>query len=85
MKSRTTRRFRELLAALPAQIQKQAHEAYELFASDPGHPGLRFNKCMPIRPFTRPALASGTVQSARSTAIRSFGTGLAHTPTTINC
>jgi hypothetical protein len=44
MKSRTTRRFRELLAALPSQIQRQAHDAYELFASDTNHPGLRFKQ-----------------------------------------
>ena len=44
MNSRTTRRFRELLAALPAQVRAQARSAYELFRQDPTHPGLRFKK-----------------------------------------
>jgi len=44
MNSRTTRRFRELLAALPAHVRKQAHEAYRLFASNPQHPGLHFKQ-----------------------------------------
>ena len=44
MNSRTTRRFRELFAALPAQVQKQAREAYRLFRLNPGHPGLRFKQ-----------------------------------------
>ena len=44
MKSRTTRGFRELLSALPARVQKQAHEAYRLFAQNPLHRGLRFKQ-----------------------------------------
>jgi hypothetical protein len=44
MNSRTTRRFRELFAALPAQIQRQAREAYRLFRQDPGHPGRHFKQ-----------------------------------------
>ena len=31
MNSRTTRRFRELLAALPAHVRQQARDAYQLF------------------------------------------------------
>ncbi|MBU6151837.1 MAG: hypothetical protein KGR25_10330 [Chloroflexi bacterium] len=50
MKSRTTRRFRELLAALPAQVQRQAEEAYELFEQNPAHPGLRFKQVHPDLP-----------------------------------
>lgn len=42
MNSRTTRRFRRLLAALPPQVQRQAKEAYMVFRSDPLHPSLRF-------------------------------------------
>ena len=42
MNSRTTRRFRRLLAALPEQIQHQAAEAYMRFQADPWHPSLRF-------------------------------------------
>lgn len=44
MNSRTTRRFRELLAALPAQVRAQAREAYRLFQQNPHHPGLRFKQ-----------------------------------------
>jgi hypothetical protein len=44
MTSRTTRRFRELLAALPAQVREQAKQAYQLFRQNPAHPGLRFKQ-----------------------------------------
>lgn len=44
MKSRTTRRFRELFAALPAHVQHQAREAYRHFKQNPAHPGLRFKQ-----------------------------------------
>ncbi len=44
MKSRTTPRFRKAHEKLPQSIQKQAREAYELFAKDPSHPSLRFKR-----------------------------------------
>ncbi|MCE9552408.1 MAG: hypothetical protein K8T91_03400 [Planctomycetes bacterium] len=44
MRSRTTRQFRELLATLPAQIRRQARNAYELFRQNPFHPSLRFKQ-----------------------------------------
>lgn len=44
MKSRTTRRFRDLLAVLPAHVRQQAREAYRLFQQNPAHPGLRFKQ-----------------------------------------
>ena len=44
MISRTTRKFRELFAALPARVQRQAREAYRLFRDDPTHPGLHFKQ-----------------------------------------
>ena len=44
MNSRTTHRFRELIAALPAHVQRQAQEAYRLFQRDPAHPGLHFKR-----------------------------------------
>ena len=50
MKSRTTRRFRELLAALPAHIRQQARDAYDLFCQNPAHPGLHFKKVHPAPP-----------------------------------
>ena len=50
MKSRTTRGFRELLAALPTHVRIQAREAYRLFRENPSHPGLRFKKVYPKPP-----------------------------------
>ncbi len=44
MNSRTTRRFRELFAALPVRVQRQAREAYRLFRENPAHPGLHFKQ-----------------------------------------
>lgn len=44
MNSRTTRRFRELLAVLPAHVRQQAQEAYRLFQENPAHPGLHFKQ-----------------------------------------
>jgi hypothetical protein len=44
MNSHTTRRFRELLARLPAHVQQQARDAYRLFRQNPAHPGLRFKQ-----------------------------------------
>jgi mRNA-degrading endonuclease HigB of HigAB toxin-antitoxin module len=42
MKSRRSKHFRALFAALPQDIQEQAKEAYKLFQTDPSHPGLNF-------------------------------------------
>jgi hypothetical protein len=50
MNSRTTRQFRELLAALPAHVRRQARLAYRLFRDNPSHPGLRFKKIHPDPP-----------------------------------
>lgn len=44
MNSRTTRGFRELMAALPEHVRQQAREAYRLFQKNPSHPGLRFKQ-----------------------------------------
>ncbi len=44
MKSRTTKKFRQLLAELPAEIRRQAKEAYFRFQDDPYYPGLRFKR-----------------------------------------
>jgi hypothetical protein len=44
MNSRTTRGFRQLFAALPAHVQRQAREAYRLFLQNPSHPGLHFKR-----------------------------------------
>ena len=50
MNSRTTRQFRDLLAALPAHVRAQARDAYELFRQNPSHPGLHFKKVCPEPP-----------------------------------
>ncbi len=42
MKSRRTRRFRQLLRQLPADARRQVYAAYRLFKRDPAHPSLRF-------------------------------------------
>ena len=47
MRSRTTRRFRDLLADLPAHVRRQARDAYRLFRQDPAHPGLHFKPLVP--------------------------------------
>ena len=50
MKSLTTRRFRGLLATLPAHVRQQARDAYGLFRQNPSHPGLHFKKVHPDPP-----------------------------------
>ena len=50
MISRTTARFREALAELPANMQRQAREAYRMFIRNPNHPSLRFKPVHAIRP-----------------------------------
>jgi hypothetical protein len=44
MRSRTTRRFRQLFSGLPLDAQRDAKRAYRLFQSNPAHPGLHFKK-----------------------------------------
>jgi hypothetical protein len=44
MNSRTNARFRELFAALPDRVQRQARTAYGLFRQNSAHPGLRFKQ-----------------------------------------
>jgi hypothetical protein len=50
MNSRTTDGFRKNFAELPADVQKQARQAYRLFIENPHHPSLRFNSIHPNRP-----------------------------------
>jgi hypothetical protein len=50
MNSRTTRRFRELFAALPAHIQIQARRSYRIFLQNPSHPGLAFKRVHATQP-----------------------------------
>jgi hypothetical protein len=47
VKSRRTRRFRDLLEALPGDTRRQAYAAYRLFKRDPFHPSLHFKRISP--------------------------------------
>ena len=44
MRSKTTRRIRELLAALPEPVRRQAAQAYQLWRVNPFHPSLQFKR-----------------------------------------
>ena len=44
MNSRTTKSFRDALKRLPAEVRKQAREAYEQFKDDPFSSGLNFEE-----------------------------------------
>jgi len=44
IRSRTTRRFWRLFRDLPADVQRDAQQAYRLFRANPVHPGLQFKK-----------------------------------------
>jgi mRNA-degrading endonuclease RelE of RelBE toxin-antitoxin system len=44
MKSHVSKQFLKLLANLPPEVQRQAHEAYRQFKQDPNHPGLNFER-----------------------------------------
>jgi len=44
-----TARFRKAFAELPADVRKQARQAYRLFMENPHHPSLRFKSIHPTR------------------------------------
>ena len=50
MNSHITARFREAFTELPADVRKQARQAYRLFIENPHHPSLRFKTIHPTRP-----------------------------------
>ena len=50
MTSRTTKRFRKLLADLPPHVRKQAMEAYVTWMGDPWHASLQFKQIHTARP-----------------------------------
>jgi len=50
MNSHITDKFRKAFAELPADVQKQARQAYRLFIENPHHPSLRFKPIHPTRP-----------------------------------
>lgn len=50
MKSHITVKFRKAFAELPADVRKQARQAYRLFIENPKHPSLRFKSIHSTRP-----------------------------------
>jgi hypothetical protein len=50
MNSHTTDAFRQAFSELPADVRKQARQAYRLFIENPYHPSLRFKSIHPTRP-----------------------------------
>ena len=50
MISRTTKRFRKLLAELPPPVRKQAGEAYRIWMRDPWHASLQFKQIHARKP-----------------------------------
>jgi hypothetical protein len=44
IQSRATRRFWRLFRDLPAEVQRDARNAYRIFKADPAHPSLQFKK-----------------------------------------
>ena len=59
MKSRTTAQFRQQLASLPGDIQKQAYKQYRLFKGDPWHSSLHFKQIHPTLPIYSVRVSKG--------------------------
>jgi hypothetical protein len=84
MNSNTTDKFRKAFAELPADVQKQARQAYRLFIENPFHPSLHFKLIHPTVPFIRCGSGWIIALSASVTEMTSSGIGLAPTPNTIS-
>ena len=50
MRSKRTRKFRQLLEALPEDVRRQTYAAYRQFRHDPYHPSLQFKRVSQKRP-----------------------------------
>ena len=50
MKSTTTQRFWKYYGVLPAEVRKQAKDAYELFSDNPHYPSPHFKRVHSTRP-----------------------------------
>jgi len=50
MNSTTTQRFWKCYDELPAEVRKQAKDAYKLFSNSPYHPSLHFKRVHSTRP-----------------------------------
>ena len=70
MISKTTRKFRQLLADLPSDVRDSANNAYLLFSQDPNHPSLRFKKVHE----TEPVFSARVTLDYRAVGIRNEGT-----------
>jgi len=57
--SRTTRAFRKALERLPAHIQRQAKQAYELWKQDPHQQSLQFKRVHTTKPIYSVRVAIG--------------------------
>ena len=44
MKSSITKGFRKRLEVLPREVREQAERAYDVWRSEPNHPGLHFKR-----------------------------------------
>lgn len=69
MNSKTTKRFRQMLAKLPINIQHQAREAYRFFKLNPNYPGLQFKKVH----YTEPIYSARININYRAVGIMSDG------------
>jgi hypothetical protein len=59
MKSKRTKRFRQLLKDLPIDVKRQAYAAYRLFKQDPYHNSLYFKSVNTKQPFYSVRIGQG--------------------------
>lgn len=59
MKSKTSKRFRELLRDLPPDVRRQALAAYRQFKRDPYHPSLHFKRVSQTDPIYSARVGDG--------------------------
>lgn len=70
MTSHTTKRFRQLFADLPPEIQASARKAYRLWRKNPRHPGLRFKQVHN----EQPVFSVRITQACRALGVKSENT-----------
>ena len=51
--------FRRAFDSLPKAVQRQALQAYKVFAKDPSHPGIQFKKVHPSKPISSVRIGLG--------------------------
>ena len=84
MNSHTTEKFRKAFTEMPADVQKQARQAYRLFIENPHHPSLRFKPIHQPAPSIPCGLGWIIAPSASVMEMTSSGIGLAPTPNMIS-